>query len=189
VTPKTSSSHPLQIAEVAAPRGGAVGVTFCPGKHQRSAFSGAWARDIETDVAAIRNWGASTIVTLVTADELVDLKVPDLGEVAAAQGLKWLHLPIVDVSTPTAAWETQWGDVQSFVHAELDAGRNILVHCKGGLGRAGTIAARILVERGMAAAAAITAVRAVRPGALETRQQEAYVHNLTGPAGDPNEPR
>ena len=54
----------------------------------------------------------------------------------------------------------------------------MLVHCRGGLGRAGTIAARLLIELGIEPATAIERVRAVRPGAIETRAQEEYVLNI-----------
>jgi ADP-ribosyl-[dinitrogen reductase] hydrolase len=64
------------------------------------------------------------------------------------------------------------------VQRRLDLGENVVLHCLGGLGRSGMIAARVLVERGLAPAAAITAVRAARPGAIETAQQEAYVLGL-----------
>ena len=57
----------------------------------------------------------------------------------------------------------------------LRSGRDVLVHCRGGLGRAGTIAARLLIELGMEPATAIRQVRAVRPGAIETLEQEKYV--------------
>ncbi len=176
--PKTSLTHPLQIAEVAAPGGGTVGITFCPGKFQQSAFSGAWARDLRADVKAIRDWGGDAVVTLVTERELADLRVADLGSEVVAVGMQWLHLPIVDVSIPTAEWDSRWVAIRAGIHAALSGGGKVLVHCKGGLGRAGTVAARILVERGVSPAEAINAVRQVRPGALETREQEAYVHAL-----------
>lgn len=51
----------------------------------------------------------------------------------------------------------------------------MLVHCRGGLGRAGTIGARLLIELGMEPETAIRRVRAMRPGAIETREQEKYV--------------
>jgi ADP-ribosyl-[dinitrogen reductase] hydrolase len=57
----------------------------------------------------------------------------------------------------------------------LCGGHDVLVHCRGGLGRAGTIAARLLVELGMEPAEAIARVRAVRPGAIETPEQERFV--------------
>ena len=48
----------------------------------------------------------------------------------------------------------------------------------GGLGRAGTIGARLLIELGMEPTAAVRQVRAARPGAIETREQEKYVLDI-----------
>ena len=68
---RTSLTHPLQIAAVdAGPEFGRVGVTFCPGKYDPHAMSGAWDRDLATDLDAIRDWGAAAIVTLLEPKEL-----------------------------------------------------------------------------------------------------------------------
>jgi ADP-ribosyl-[dinitrogen reductase] hydrolase len=57
---KTSLTHPLQIAVVAAgSEFGRVGTTFCPGKYDRNASTGYWDRDLALDLDAIRNWGAA----------------------------------------------------------------------------------------------------------------------------------
>ena len=61
----------------------------------------------------------------------------------------------------------------------LQNGEDVLVHCRGGLGRAGTIGARLLVELGMEPVKAIQQIRAVRPGAIETKAQENHVLRLT----------
>ena len=58
----------------------------------------------------------------------------------------------------------------------LRRGERVLVHCRGGLGRAGSVAARLLVEFGAAPVDAIAQVRVARPGAIETREQEQWVH-------------
>ena len=65
------------------------------------------------------------------------------------------------------------------LRAILRAGFNVLVHCKGGLGRAGTIASRLLIELGIDPHAAVAAVRAPRLGAIETPAQFAYVRSLS----------
>ena len=58
----------------------------------------------------------------------------------------------------------------------LAAGGRVLVHCVGGLGRSGTIAACLLRSRGVSAEEAIAMVRAARsPRAIETHAQEAFV--------------
>lgn len=173
---RTSRSHPLQIAEVrASPSHGRIGITFCPGKHDPAAITGAWARDLTADVEVIAAWGARLVLTLVEQRELTQLKVPELGEHIQARGIAWRHLPIADYSTPSAAFETAWQTQGREIRALLREGVDVLVHCRGGLGRAGMIAARLLVELGMAPEDAIREVRRVRKGAIETAGQLALV--------------
>lgn len=59
----------------------------------------------------------------------------------------------------------------------LDQGYGVVVHCKGGLGRAGSIACRLAIAAGDVTSAdgLIERVRSVRPGAVETRVQERAV--------------
>ena len=92
----------------------------------------------------------------------------------------WFHLPIVDVSIPDGRFEEEWDVAGEGLRSILRSGSDVLVHCRGGLGRAGTIAARLLVELGMEPATAIANVRRVRPGAIETDDQEKFVLNLGG---------
>ena len=100
------------------------------------------------------------------------LRVERLGEEVLRRGMLWFHLPIVDVSTPKEAFERQWDVAGSQLRTLLRNARDVLVHCRGGLGRAGTIAARLLIELGMDPPTAIRQVRAVRPGAIENPEQE-----------------
>ena len=53
--------------------------------------------------------------------------------------------------------------------------RSIAIHCMGGLGRSGTVAAIILADLGISVQSAIGVVRQFRPGAIETRAQENFV--------------
>jgi ADP-ribosyl-[dinitrogen reductase] hydrolase len=182
---RTSDTHPLQIAVVSAGRGlGRIGVTFCPGKRQAHAASGAWSRDLAADVAAIRDWGAAAVVTLLQPPELDALSVPLLGKEVRRQQLDWLHLPIADVSVPSERFEQQWQEAGAGLRARLRDGFDIVVHCKGGLGRAGTVAARLLVELGHDVDDAIRLVRTARPGTIETAAQGRHVH-AAKPQGEP----
>lgn len=173
---RTSTSHPLVIAEVrAGPGFGRIGLTFCPGKQQANSLSGGWARDLDIDLQAVEDWGAAAVVTLVEKHELQSLAVEGIGEAVAARHMTWLHLPIPDVTAPSASFEAEWEIAGRGIRTLLRNGFDVLVHCKGGLGRAGTIAARLLVELGWPADDAIGAVRKVRSGAIETRAQEEHV--------------
>lgn len=188
-TVRNSFTHPLQIATVAVPGlDGAVGITFCPGKRDRQAATGIWDRDLAADLLAIRDWGAVAVVTLMERHELERLGVPHLGAAVEAMGMRWVHAPIVDVSVPDWTFDDVWDGAAAEVRADLKAGRRVLFHCRGGLGRSGTIAARTLVELGMAPDTAIMAVRRVRPGAIETPAQERHVRQarpLDGSAPSP----
>lgn len=176
---RTSHTHPLQIASIpVGPKMGRVGLTFCPGKKQSGAMSGAWDRDLDLDLDVVANWGAAAVVSLIEAHEMTTLAVPMLGEQVAARHMRWFHLPIVDVSVPGAHFEARWAEDGAVLRDLLRAGFDVLVHCKGGLGRAGTIAARLLVELGWEPGAAIKAVRSVRPGAIETSAQLAHVQSI-----------
>jgi ADP-ribosyl-[dinitrogen reductase] hydrolase len=144
-------------------------------------MTGAWDRDLGRDLDTIRDWGAAAVVTLLEADELTRLRVERLGEEVLSRNMSWFHLPIVDASTPDERFEQSWEVAGKELRSILRGGSDVLVHCRGGLGRAGTIAARLLVELGMEPKKAIKSVRTVRPGAIETRDQERFVLGLSTP--------
>lgn len=125
------------------------------------------------------------VVTLVEQFELENLQVADLGSRVLDRHMEWFHLPIVDVSVPDHAFEKAWSTAGEALRATLRSGFNVLVHCRGGIGRAGTIAARLMVELGWDAEAAIARVRSVRPGAIETREQEDHVRSAV-PVPEPS---
>ena len=182
---RTSHSHPLQIAAIQASSAhGRIGITFCPGKHDRLAVTGAWFRDLDVDLDVIKDWGARLVLTLVEPDELVVLKVPQLGQEIQCRGMEWRHLPIADYSVPNEEFEKNWFTQGREIRNLLRNGEDVLIHCKGGLGRAGMIAARLLVELGMEPEEAIGAVRRERKGAIETQAQLALVRRTKAITGE-----
>ena len=120
----------------------------------------------------------SSVLTLVEDHELDMLGVPALGSEVRARGMAWYHLPIVDVAPPDERIENAWCKAGPEVREVLQASGRVLVHCRGGLGRAGTVAASLLVELGAGADDAIRRVRTARLGAKETSAQERYVRGL-----------
>jgi ADP-ribosylglycohydrolase/protein-tyrosine phosphatase len=175
MTIRNSVNSPLVIDAVAVDAG-QVGMTLCPGKKAASLSGFQWDRDLVLDAAAIREWGARAVVTLIEEHEFRELDVEKLPEVIHGAGLEWHHLPIRDVDVPGGRFEMRWQYAGARLRERLRSGERVLVHCKGGLGRAGTVAARLLVEFGIDPAQAIARVREARPGAIETRAQERWVH-------------
>ena len=176
---KTSITHPLRIDSVSPGDGlGRIGMTLCPGKYDETALTGFWHRDLARDLDAVRAWGAAAVITLLEPEELVLLRVPSLGREVEKRDMRWINLPIVDGSRPDQEFEQRWNSTGKEVRATLHKGSNVLVHCRGGLGRAGTIAARLLVEMGADPVSAMAKVRKARPGAIETSTQEQFVRSL-----------
>jgi protein-tyrosine phosphatase len=176
---RTSASDPLRIGEVTVNAAGArLGITFCPGKKGQSASAHRWDRDLEADLDMIVEWGARIVITLIEEHEFSMLGVPELGSRVEARGIEWIHLPITDLDAPDERFETGWRASREQVMGCLNDGGRVLVHCRGGLGRAGTVAAFVLIESGMKVDEAVYRVRKVRPGAIETAEQMRYLHRL-----------
>lgn len=173
---RTSRTHPIAIAECPLPTGGVIGLSFCPGKKQRSSMTGGWDRDVDADLDVVRSWGADLVVTLVMHNELHELGVPDLGERVQWSGMQWMHRPIVDGGVPDSTFMNRWQDDQPRITGLLASGKRVFVHCKGGLGRAGSVSAMLLMSFGYDCHSAIRNVRAARsPGAIENRHQENFL--------------
>ena len=62
------------------------------------------------------------------------------------------------------------------VDRALAEGRPVVVHCRAGLGRTGTMLACYLVHRDSDPRVALAEVRTRRPGSVETWAQELAVH-------------
>ncbi|WP_342363067.1 dual specificity protein phosphatase family protein [Terrarubrum flagellatum] len=160
------------------PRGGELLLSSFPGLLARRVAPFDRRAAIEAGTAALSAAGATAMITLVETAMLDAFGVPDLGAVAARAGLAWLHLPIADFSTPDTAFLARWREEGRGIHARLDRGEAIAIHCRAGLGRTGTVAAMILVERSLQPREAIAAVREARPGTIETTEQQAWVRAL-----------
>lgn len=104
-------------------------------------------------------------------------------------GLMQVHIPIVDFAPPT---QTDLQNVVDAIRKAKDSGMGVAVHCGAGMGRTGTVLAGWFVAQGMSSTEAIKHVRKLRPGSIETEEQEEAVHlfarelkriNEPGPSG------
>jgi len=179
---KTTDSHPLQISYVQArPDSGRVGLSLCPGKQQPGSMTGDWARDLDPDLDDVMRWGARHVVTLLTEGEMADLGVAGLDDGVTRRGMQWHHFPIEDAGVPHDAARDSLRALLDTLVLELASGFNVFVHCKGGLGRTGLMAGLLLRALGLPAERIVTDLRAVRPNALETGEQERFVAEFVLP--------
>ena len=170
-----ASEAPLRIDMVDAPVGGRIGLTSCPGRNGVDDAGRVWRRDLSCDLSAIETWGAAIVVSLIETREFAMYGVPNFAEAARHRRFAWRHVPIADMQPPGDQSLHAWRQVEPEVTAALRRGDSVLFHCAAGLGRTGTIAAKLLVGFGLSPAEAIGLVRSRRPGAIETAAQEAFV--------------
>lgn len=147
------------------------------GKLAGSAHPGRGERLAES-LAGLREAGFTAVLTL--CEEPIE---PALLE---EFGLAALHLPVADFCRPSS---DQIERGVEFLRRSTADGACALVHCSGGFGRTGTILACYLVRMGRTADDAIEEVRRLRPGSIETPEQEEairqYARLLSGTASSP----
>jgi protein-tyrosine phosphatase/nicotinamidase-related amidase len=144
-----------------------IGMTILPGRKDRG-------RDLEKDIASIREQNISAVVTLLSEAEFVEYGVQELRDAYKNAGIELMYQPVADQSTTTTS---EMKKITSFIDAQVNANKKVLVHCVGGLGRTGTAVACYLKEyAGLNTSDAIEMVRESRSRrAIENERQENFV--------------
>ncbi len=148
---------------------GKLGITILPGRKD-------FSRSLENDIKSLKADGITHIISLLTTNEIEIYGVANLFKSYEEAGLMYKHLPILDQGVCTT---DEMKTLVNWIETNLSKGANILLHCVGGLGRSGLVAASYLKYKGMEANDAIFSVREARSKrALETLRQEDFVRDF-----------
>jgi protein-tyrosine phosphatase len=171
------SATAFDLKEVDGRMDGILYLSSCPGF---SAVDGASESRKAAHLAFLFDQGIRQVITLTPADEREKLGVADMPERIAQAGINWLEVPVVNFGTPEEDQMQRFTRMINDTSSRLESGQKVLVHCRGGTGRAGKVAAILLMRCGMSADAAITTLREHREGCIETPKQEDFVRAYDG---------
>ena len=124
------------------------------------------------DTAWLRAQGVTAVLSLTE-------RAPD-----GLIGFDLFHLPISDMTSPTL---DQLHAAVEFLRRAVRGGGGAVAHCGAGFGRTGTVLAAFLVGEGASARNAVKLVRKLRPGSIETPEQELVILEYAELVGGPSE--
>jgi protein-tyrosine phosphatase len=132
---------------------------------------GDWLDD---EMAKWRGGGVNAVVSLLTSEEEQDLDLVREEAAVKAQGMKFVSFPILDRQVPNS--ETEMTAILERIDAQLLAGRNVVVHCRQGIGRTGLVGACLLVTKGVNPEEALNSLSVARGNPLpETAEQRRWI--------------
>lgn len=175
-------STALQLDWLVGPAGplldtpGRVALASCPGRLDL----GSTLRD---DLDRLVGQGIRTVVSLVDDREMEFYGAFGLRAAVREAGLRSLHFPMIDTQPPGDLFAAR--SLCTQLLGWLGEGEHTLIHCIGGWGRSGTVAASLLTHQGYDAGLAIKLVRQARsPRCVESRAQESFVHSYAATQRD-----
>ena len=118
--------------------------------------SGDW---LEDEFQGLASSGITTVVSMLTDSEMIELGLTDEAAVAARAGVEFLRLPTADRQVPDRA---ALSALARELLTRLRKGQGVAVHCRNGIGRASTVAAAVLIMEGTEAPDAWSRIEAAR---------------------------
>jgi protein-tyrosine phosphatase len=136
---------------------------------------------LEEELANWQRAGVDTVLSLLTHEEEIDLGIALEAAETEAKGMKFLSFPILDRQVPNSIIELSV--TLTILDGELSAGRNVVLHCRQGIGRTGLVAACLLITKGFNPDEAVHLLSTARGIPIpETQEQLHWINQFRRPA-------
>ena len=145
-----------------------LGVSQFPGKNLQNIFD---LSSFSKDLQIIKKQKVKIVVSLLPDNEKNKLGLDDL--IWSKEEVEYIQFPIDDFGVPPNNKYNELKKLISFIKENLMLSKHVLIHCNGGKGRSGMIAA--LVLKAMKEKDPIKKVREKVIGSIETEEQEIFV--------------
>jgi protein-tyrosine phosphatase len=132
---------------------------------------------LEEEMIAWRRAGIDVIVSLLEPAEAADLNLENEAMQSEGTGMQFFSFPIADRSIPSSNSDIH--GLLSKIGKKLSQGKNVAIHCRQGIGRAGLVAAALLIEAGLNPEEAIRRVSTARRVPVpETAEQRLWIESF-----------
>ncbi len=156
--------HPFDILTL--DNGAQLILTPCPGTKDAS---------LSDSLKSLKEAGAQVVVTMMPTTELVENQADALPSLCAELGMDWYHLPVEDGCAPETPFVQAFALQKAILLDLIESGATIVIHCHGGSGRTGLMAAILMLELGYAPAQIKAQIQHLRPKALTSPVQVSYL--------------
>lgn len=121
---------------------------------------------IDEALDALQSAGVTAVVTMNADTELAAIGVSELGGRIQSRGLTWFQFPVADDAEPEAEFFDAWAEKKDQLLELFNSEATIAIHCRGGTGRTGLMAATLMLESGWDWDYVKEQIQCVRPRAL-----------------------
>lgn len=119
--------------------------------------AGEWIEDEFANIAAL---GITCVVSLLEPSEALELGLQNEQALVEKNGMLFKHFPIPDRGVPSS--EALYSELMQCLYQDAASGHNVVIHCRAGIGRAGMVAAGVLLHCGFAPLDAFAHISKVR---------------------------
>lgn len=130
---------------------------------------------VADSLTSFKEAGAQAVITMMTIDELIENKADALPSLCAESGMDWYHLPVEDGCAPEVPFVQAFALQKAILLDLIESGATMVIHCHGGSGRTGLMAAILMLELGYAPAQVKTQIQQIRPKSLTSPVQVNYL--------------
>lgn len=130
---------------------------------------------IVDSLKSLKEAGAQAVITMMTMAELTEKQADTIPSLCAELHMDWYHLPVEDSCAPEEPFAQAFAQQKAILLGLVETGATMVIHCHGGSGRTGMMAAILMLELGYAPAQVKSQIQLIRPKSLTSPVQVNYL--------------
>lgn len=104
---------------------------------------GQW---LDSEIRQLKKQEITALISLLERQEVTELELQEEKNRCIEHGIEFYNLPIPDRSIPDSKNAVQL--LIAFIQSQLSTGKNVVIHCRMGIGRSSIIAGAFLLTEG-----------------------------------------